>query len=62
MEKHENFDKWFSPATAIQAEGARVGLTTCKLCGACVMLDPREEVNAARLHGEWHESQGHEAP
>ncbi len=51
---HEEYDKFFEPATVIQAEGARIGLCLCKICGSSILLDPRDCVNAARLHGEWH--------
>lgn len=52
--KHEEFDKHFEPCTVVSAEGARIGLATCKRCGAVVMLDPRDEVNRAREHTRWH--------
>lgn len=54
---HEEFDKHFEPCTAIAAEGARIGLATCKICGAAVMIDPRDQVNRARQHAEWHEKE-----
>ena len=55
LKKHENFDKWFDPCAALQAEGARVGITNCKVCGAAVLIDPRNEVDYARLHAQWHQ-------
>lgn len=51
---HERFDENFEPATAVQAEGARIGITTCKRCGAAVMIDPRDAVNRAFQHYHWH--------
>ena len=56
--KHEDYDRWFEPATAITAEGARVGFAACKQCGAAVLLDPRDSVNKARAHAEWHIGRG----
>lgn len=53
--KHEYYDKWFTPAAAIQSEGARIGLCNCRVCGACILLDSRDEINYARKHAEWHE-------
>jgi len=52
--KHEMYDQNFEPATALDAEGARVGLATCKRCGASVTIDPRDTVNYLRRHHEWH--------
>lgn len=49
-------DITFSDATAIHAEGCRVGIVTCHRCGAAILLDPREGFNALDLHVEWHES------
>ena len=54
MSKHENFDKYFDPCTVIVAEGARIGISSCSICGAAVMADPRDEVNRFRMHIEWH--------
>ena len=51
---HENYDKHFGLATAVQAEGARIGICVCKECGAAILLDPRDPINAAKLHAEWH--------
>lgn len=51
---HEEYDRYFEPATAVQAEGARVGLATCSICGANVLLDPREKINYLRVHINWH--------
>jgi hypothetical protein len=55
---HDLYDQYFEPATALMAEGARVGLATCRKCGACVLLDPRDNINRARQHYEWHEEEG----
>ena len=50
----ENFEKYYTPATAFNAEGARVGVVTCKICGASIFLDEREEVNPLQIHIDWH--------
>jgi hypothetical protein len=57
LTKHSNYDRYFEPATILEAEGARIALVNCKICGAAIMLDPRDDgkVNYARVHGEWHE-------
>jgi hypothetical protein len=57
MAKHENYDKYFEAAAALHAEGARIGLATCKICGAAVLIDPRDETNRPRQHAEWHKQE-----
>ena len=52
--KHDLYDEHFEPATVVAAEGARIGICTCKKCGAAVLLDPRDSTNRARQHAEWH--------
>lgn len=47
--------------TAVQAEGARVAIATCRVCGAAVLLDPRDAQSPAELHAKWHQDQ-HEEP
>ena len=41
-------------ATIVAAEGARVGIVTCRECGAALLLDPREERDVVSLHRSWH--------
>lgn len=36
------------------AEGARVGIVTCKVCGAAILLDPADDFDSVALHREWH--------
>lgn len=61
--KHDLYDKYFEPATAVEAEGARIGIATCKLCGAAIMLDPRDSENRAKQHAQWHiDSIGEQMP
>lgn len=45
----------FTNATAIHAEGARVGLITCRLCGAAILLDRRDGIDAPQVHRDWHD-------
>ena len=55
MLDHEDYDKWFMPAVALAAEGARIGLASCRVCGAVILLDPRDSIDQTRLHVEWHD-------
>ena len=48
------FDARFTAATVLVAEGARIGIVTCKECGAAVIIDPRDTINALRQHHDWH--------
>ena len=50
------FDERFTSATMIEAEGARIGIVTCKECGAAIMLDPRDTIYPLRQHHEWHKA------
>jgi hypothetical protein len=63
LTRPSKYDGYFEPATILVAEGARIALMNCKVCGAAVMLDPRDDgkVNYARVHGEWHDKQNVEA-
>lgn len=44
----------FTGARAWEAEGARVALVTCKLCGVALLLDPADEESPLKLHERWH--------
>jgi hypothetical protein len=44
-------------ARAWPAEGARVGLETCAICGAALLIDPAHKVDVIELHRLWHEDQ-----
>ena len=44
----------FTTATAVPAEGARVGFVSCKLCGATIMLDQRDSEDTIQKHITWH--------
>lgn len=46
----------FTAATAMPAEGVRVGFVTCKRCGAAVLLDPRDTIDALAIHERWHQA------
>jgi hypothetical protein len=55
----EDFYDTFTPGTILSAEGARIGLVTCRDCGAAILIDPRDvTVNFMRVHYEWHAKQG----
>jgi transcription elongation factor Elf1 len=45
-----------SATTVFEAEGARAGLVTCEICGAAILLDPREKNNRVEQHLNWHKS------
>ena len=47
----------YTRATIINAESARVGISTCLTCGAAILLDPRDQVDARALHTKWHTDQ-----
>lgn len=51
----QNISDSFTKATAVQAEGARVGFVSCLICGAVVMLDPRDQISTRSLHLKWHQ-------
>jgi hypothetical protein len=42
----------FTPYSVIPAEGERLGILTCKVCGAAVLLDA--DIDWPRHHREWH--------
>ena len=44
------YDIFFTTATSFMAEGRRVGILSCKICGAAVLLD--DEIDTPRLHAE----------
>jgi hypothetical protein len=44
----------YEPATVVEAEGARVALLSCRICGAVVMADPRDTDSKPDLHRRWH--------
>lgn len=57
--KDEGTDRWrgnYTNATVIEAECARVGFVTCRICGAAILCDPRDETHRSRQHFEWHET------
>jgi len=45
-------DRW-TEYFELEAVGHRIGLMTCKLCGATVLLGDRE-FDSAKKHEEWH--------
>lgn len=50
----EPFTVEYTKYTEVQASGARIGLATCKVCGATITLDHRDETPADEIHTEWH--------
>lgn len=45
--------------TAVQAEGARIGLASCPLCGCALFLDPTSVVDQYAKHLAWHDDEDH---
>lgn len=45
----------YTDATVVHAEGARVGFVSCLLCGATIMLDPRDAISRVEMHSKWHD-------
>lgn len=41
--------------TAVQAEGARIGLASCPLCGCALFIDPDSRVDIYAKHLAWHD-------
>ena len=48
----------FTPYRAFSAEGARLGLCSCRLCGAAIVIDITDGVTADQVHLEWHRKRG----
>lgn len=49
-------DATFTKYYAVSAEGHRIGLATCRLCGTTVILgDP--EADWDTVHARWHQTQ-----
>lgn len=41
-----------------QHNGRRlVSFVTCEVCGAAIMRDPHDPIDALKLHNEWHTGQ-----
>jgi hypothetical protein len=49
--KAMTFGDNYTPYTAFEAQGRRTAITTCKICGAAVLLD---EAHATVIHERWH--------
>jgi hypothetical protein len=41
-------------ARAFMAEGARIALCSCRICGAALVLDPGDQESVVELHVAWH--------
>lgn len=48
----------FTPYRAVQAEGARIGLLVCELCGGAIVIDTHDDpaFDPVELHKRWHRS------
>ena len=46
----------FAPYRPIEAEGRRIGLTTCNICGATITVG--EDEYAPTIHRRWHNVRG----
>jgi hypothetical protein len=44
----------YTSTRAWSAEGARVGLVTCRRCGAALLIDPADDFDVIQRHDEWH--------
>ena len=51
-------DARLTDVTVVPAEGARIGLVSCRLCGATLMLDPRDDIDTSEIHMDWHRHHG----
>ena len=47
----------FTGYRAFSAEGARVGIVTCKTCGAALLIDTSDDFDAVQIHHDWHSRQ-----
>ena len=50
--------KIFTPYRAFDAEGARLGLCSCMLCGAAIVIDSSDGITADQVHEQWHRARG----
>lgn len=46
----------YSAARPWAAEGARVALISCLLCGAAILIDPADETSSLETHTAWHKA------
>jgi hypothetical protein len=53
----ETFVSVFTPYVAFQAEGARVAITSCKKCGAAILISPPDVIDTMDTHLTWHADQ-----
>jgi hypothetical protein len=50
---------YFTPYTSILAEGGKIGVMSCLVCGAAVMIDPSDKgTDPGIIHYRWHRSRG----
>lgn len=48
----------WSPYAVFETDGARVATSSCLLCGAMILLDPRDDRDFLQVHHEWHFRRG----
>jgi hypothetical protein len=48
------FEGDYTRAAIVSAEDAKVGLITCRICGAAILVDPRDTFDATLRHSAWH--------
>jgi hypothetical protein len=48
------FEGDYTRAAIVSAQDAKVGLITCRICGAAVLVYPLDPFDAARRHSAWH--------
>ena len=48
-------DPIFTTYYAFPVEGRRIGLMSCLICGAAIVVDDRD---SATVHRRWHETEG----
>jgi hypothetical protein len=44
----------WSPYAVFNTEGARCALTSCLICGALILCDPRSDRDFREIHAAWH--------
>lgn len=47
----------YTPARPVNAEGMRIGLVACTLCGAALVLDAGIDFDVLERHDQWHEAE-----
>jgi hypothetical protein len=53
------FEEDYTPYVAVFAEGMRIALTTCKLCGAALVFSGFDTLDPLVIHKVWHNKTDH---